>query len=140
MSQFTGAAFTARVESGAVVIEDLNKGRSVTNDAAAVISTLVRRGYDLALPVIYRDTAGEWDGLRVRDGRFSGFYPLGGAQSYAEARTALKAREGDDESAEAAKRALEAVRKARTDPFIAALNLDTWEEVTLPRETLTCQG
>ena len=49
-------------------------GRTVTNDAAGVIADLLRLGYDLTrMPVIYRDTQGNWDELRVLNGNFAGF-------------------------------------------------------------------
>lgn len=86
-------SYTARVEDGAIVIEDQDRGRSVTNDAENVIADLRERGFDLALPVIYRDTMGCWDGLTVRAGRFAGFYPLNSIHStdYGEARAKLDA-------------------------------------------------
>lgn len=52
------ARYTARVEAGAIVIEDGDRGRSVTNDAALVVADLHERGFDLTLPVIFRDTDG----------------------------------------------------------------------------------
>ena len=90
------ASYTARVEDVAIVIEDMNCGRSVTNDAENVITDLRERGFDLSLPVIYRDTTGRWDGMEVHNGRFAGFYPLNspGSTDYAEARAKLRARSG----------------------------------------------
>ena len=87
------ARYTARIEAGAIVIEDQDQGRSVTNDAELVVEDLAERGFDLSLPVIYCDTTGRWDGLTVRAGRFGGFYPLNthGSASYAEARAKLDA-------------------------------------------------
>lgn len=87
------ARYTARVEGGAVIIEDQDRGRSVTNDAENVIADLRERGFDLTTPVIYCDTTGRWDGLTVRAGRFAGFYPLNSAHStdYGEARAKLDA-------------------------------------------------
>ena len=46
------ARYTARVEDGAIVIEDQDRGRSVTNDAENVIADLREGGFDLTLPVI----------------------------------------------------------------------------------------
>ena len=85
--------YTARCEDGAIMVEDRDLGRSVTNDAENVIADLRERGFDLSLPVIYCDTTGRWDGLTVRDGRFAGFYPLNAAGStdYGEARARLRA-------------------------------------------------
>ena len=54
------ARYTARVEDGTIVVEDQDRGRSVTNDAELVVADLVERGFDLSLPVIYRDIAGRW--------------------------------------------------------------------------------
>ena len=65
------ARYTARVEDGAIVVEDQDRGRSVTNDAELVVADLAERGFDLSRPVIYRDTAGHWDGLTVRRHRSS---------------------------------------------------------------------
>ena len=87
------ARYTARREDDAIVIEDQDLGRSVTNDAENVIADLREREFDLSLPVIYCDTMGRWDGLTVRAGRFAGFYPLNAAGStdYGEARARLRA-------------------------------------------------
>lgn len=87
------ARYTARIEDGAIVVEDRDRGLSVTNDADNVIADLRERGFDLSLPVIYRDTMGRWDGLTVRAGRFDGFYPLNPARGgdYGEARARLRA-------------------------------------------------
>ena len=87
------ARYTARREDGAIIVEDRDLGRSVTNDAENVIADLREREFDLSLPVIYRDTMGRYDGLTVRDGRFAGFYPLNAASStdYGEARARLRA-------------------------------------------------
>ena len=84
-----GATFTVSVQDGAIVLEDQNKGRSVTNDAENVIRRLAADGYDLTMPVIYRDTMGQYDQLVVKAGKFFGFRTLGGANTYAEARVAL---------------------------------------------------
>jgi hypothetical protein len=78
------AQFTVIESRGCILVEDLDQGVSVTNDAEAVIASLARRGFDLASrPVIYRDTTGRWDGLRVRRGAFAGFVTLGGTLSEA---------------------------------------------------------
>lgn len=85
------ASYTARIEDGAIVLEDSGKGYSITNAAASVIRDLGKLGYNLRLPVIYRDTDGRWDGLAVRNGEFVAFYPLNKAEErdYAEARARL---------------------------------------------------
>ncbi len=87
------ARYTARCEDDAIVVEDRDLGRSVTNDAENVIADLRERGFNLLFPVIYCDTTRRWDGLTVRDGQFAGFYPLNAAGStdYGEARAKLRA-------------------------------------------------
>lgn len=70
------AQFTVIERDGVILVEYLDQGRSVTNDAEHVIADLARRGFDLTQPVIYRDTTGRWDGICVRNGVCSGFYSL----------------------------------------------------------------
>jgi hypothetical protein len=61
-----------------VFIVDLDAGRSVTNDAEAVIRDLVDRGIEVdRMAIIYRDTTGRWDQLRTNGGNFAGFRWLG---------------------------------------------------------------
>ncbi len=61
-----------------VVIEDCDIGASVTNDAAAVIAHIAKRLGELGQrAVIYRDTAGVYDGLRHDGKPWTGFYSLG---------------------------------------------------------------
>lgn len=70
----TAANCSYTVEQGVVCIIDQGGGRSVTNDAEAVISSLLREGIDPApRHFIYRDTTGQWDELVVRNGRFHSF-------------------------------------------------------------------
>lgn len=52
------ATYTLRVHDGAVVVEDRDQGRSVSNDAENVVAELRERGSDLTMPVIHRDTMG----------------------------------------------------------------------------------
>lgn len=55
-------------------------GRSVTNDAEAVIRDLVGFGIDVdKRQIIYRDSEGEWYVLRTQLGAFVGFMPIGAA-------------------------------------------------------------
>ena len=71
------ADYSYTVEDGVVCIIDNDNGRSVTNDAEAVIQDLVKAGLDLtSLPVIYRDTCGVWDQLAVENQAFCGFRSL----------------------------------------------------------------
>jgi hypothetical protein len=68
------SAFTIIKRPGFYCLADQGTGRSITNDAEAVIADLVRAGYDLRNDrVIYCDTRGVWDELLVTDGTFSGF-------------------------------------------------------------------
>ena len=84
------STYSVLVDAGVVVVTDLDHGRSVTNDAEGVIEDLRAAGHDLAMPVIYRDTAGRWDRIAVgADGRFAGFLPIGG-HDYAAARLRLE--------------------------------------------------
>ncbi len=56
---------------------DSGQGRSITNDAEAVIAELAASGHDLGRKrVLYRDTMGYWDELVVKDGQFSRFGPI----------------------------------------------------------------
>jgi len=51
--------------------------KSVTNAIETVIDTLARRGIDLsAFRLIYRDSQGMWDGIKLRDGRFYEVFPM----------------------------------------------------------------
>lgn len=59
-------------------IYDMDKGKSVTNNISNVIDAIVKlyeQIPDDAL-LIYRDTDGLWDGLRVVDKKFKAFFPL----------------------------------------------------------------
>jgi hypothetical protein len=67
------ATFSYRSYGDVIAVIDHDEGRSVTNDAEAVIEQLAQK-FDLSkYRVIYRDTRGVWDELRVRDARFDGF-------------------------------------------------------------------
>jgi hypothetical protein len=56
---------------------DSGQGRSITNDAEAVIADLAAAGHDLAAKrLLYRDTMGYWDELVVKNGQFSHFAPI----------------------------------------------------------------
>lgn len=61
-----------------VCIEDLdNDGAcSVTNDAEAVVEYVLECAPLPIERIIYRDSMGVWDELKVKDGRFAGFRPL----------------------------------------------------------------
>ena len=64
-----------------VLISDQGVGRSVTNDAVNVITTLTEDLGGLgARRVIYRDTMGRFDELKHRGGRFEQFSPCTASQ------------------------------------------------------------
>jgi hypothetical protein len=71
------AGFTYELRGTTVVIfehEDEAAQLSVANDAEAVIAELIEDGLDLeGRRVIYRDSLGMWDEIKVRDQRFDGF-------------------------------------------------------------------
>ncbi|WP_010682182.1 DUF6011 domain-containing protein [Methylobacterium mesophilicum] len=62
-----------------VLVVDLDRGgRSVSNDASGVIDDLRKAGLIRpGVPVVYRDSSGTWDQLRVKDGKFAGFSSVG---------------------------------------------------------------
>ena len=69
------ADFSYRIQGDVVAVWDHDRGgRSVTNDAEAVIAEMVREGVSLdGKRVLYWDSNGAWDELRVENGRFAGF-------------------------------------------------------------------
>jgi hypothetical protein len=72
------ACYDYEIVDRVVCIVDNDRGRSVTNDAAAVIGDLIADDINLTMcPVIYRDTMGVWDRLVVIGGQFAGFSPIG---------------------------------------------------------------
>lgn len=85
---------------GVLVVVDLDRDgwRSVTNDAAGVVADLAELRPDLAygpIPyIVYQDSTGRWDVLRISPaGIFGGFVPIGTA-SEAEAVAWVLARHG----------------------------------------------
>lgn len=61
-----------------LILDKGTGGRSVTNDAEAVIADFAARGIDVdKRRVIYRDSTGRWDGMATRHGTFAGFIMLG---------------------------------------------------------------
>lgn len=81
-------------DRGFVVVEDLDQGKSVTNDAEAVMARLTMFYPNLLVPgwlrVVYRDTDGRWDEITHRRGRFVSFRPLA-AKTVEEAMDVAKA-------------------------------------------------
>jgi hypothetical protein len=70
--------FSANMIHGVVVIVDANEGHmSVTNDIENVVAYLAMQ-FDLVnAPVVYRDSMGGYDGVKVQDGKsFAGFVPM----------------------------------------------------------------
>ena len=63
-----------RVAPGCVFIIDHDRGKSVTNDAEAVVSAVYARFPGRR--IFYKDTMGQWDELVHRNGRFTGFAPI----------------------------------------------------------------
>jgi hypothetical protein len=61
-----------------VVIEDLNLGnRSVTNDIENILIELDKRIPTLHdMKIIYRDSMGIYDGIKIKDGNFHSFYSI----------------------------------------------------------------
>lgn len=72
-----------------ICVVDEDVGRSVTNDARAVIEFLRGTSHGLGFrPVLCQDTQGQWDGLAHDGQAFTGFYPIG-AESLADAIEAI---------------------------------------------------
>jgi hypothetical protein len=71
------ADYTYTVESSVIAITDLDRGsKSVTNDIENVLDDIRAEIGDLAgYAVIYRDSMGRWDGVRLA-GRVVEFYSL----------------------------------------------------------------
>ncbi|KAB7726687.1 hypothetical protein F5984_23965 [Rudanella paleaurantiibacter] len=74
------ADYTYTVEGSVIAIVDLDLGnRSVTNDMELVLNEIRAELGDLAgYSVIYRDSMGRWDGVRLVNGVVC-FYGLGEA-------------------------------------------------------------
>ncbi len=70
-------SFTFHELGGFVVVVDLDMGMSVTNAAEHVVAHLAETIPLFAKRVLYRDTDGTWDELRVRDGEFLTFGSIG---------------------------------------------------------------
>jgi hypothetical protein len=68
------AVFSYQTFGRVIAVVDHDQGRSVTNDADAVIAQLAQK-FDLSqYHVIYKDTRGIWDQMLVdRTGQFAGF-------------------------------------------------------------------
>jgi exopolysaccharide biosynthesis protein len=75
--------FTYTIDGNVLFIEDSNLGgMSVTNDIENVIEEIERelRPAPISineLDVIYRDSQGSIDGIKIKDGKFHDFYYIG---------------------------------------------------------------
>jgi len=68
------AEYTTEVVGTVICLVDLDKAKSITNDADHVIRDLHQRFGDLSgFRVIYLDTMGTWDEIAVTENRFHGF-------------------------------------------------------------------
>lgn len=74
----TRSDYSAEIVNGVLVIIDQNKGRrSVTNNAETVLMECKNKfGDEMPSIAIYRDSDGDWDGLRHESGVFQNFYFL----------------------------------------------------------------
>lgn len=75
------ADYTYTIEDNVIAIVDLDLGnRSVTNDIELVLDEIRAEVGDLAgYAVVYRDSTGRWDGVRLVNGVVY-FYGLGEAE------------------------------------------------------------
>ncbi|MEX3859616.1 hypothetical protein AB3X94_37130 [Paraburkholderia sp. BR10923] len=75
-----GAKFALVGQIGGIpIIHDLNGAKSVTNAAEQVVATVLALcGANRPQAIIYRDSAGMFDALRVRHGEFAGFMIVNG--------------------------------------------------------------
>jgi hypothetical protein len=66
-----------RIGDDVIALTDLDRGRSITNDAEQVVATLREHLGDLdRFRIIYRDSEGRWDGIATIRSHFVGFVPL----------------------------------------------------------------
>jgi len=75
------------------LFDERNPTMSVTNDADFVVATVYKVHGDL--PIVYRDTEGQWDELRHRSGHFACFRALDTADMDQAVRTVLALHEQD---------------------------------------------
>jgi hypothetical protein len=69
--------FSANMVYGVVVVVDADEGHmSVTNDIENVVRYLAMQFDLINAPMVYRDTLGGYDGVKVKDGSFAGFVPM----------------------------------------------------------------
>lgn len=63
----TKSDFEWMVHRGVVCITDQDGRVSVTNDIENVIKYMHQEGVDLSQPVVYKDSQGGWDAVRLAD-------------------------------------------------------------------------
>ncbi len=72
------AVYSVGRSGNVVTLVDHDRGRTVTNDADAIVWDLSRSGTLRPMDrLIYRDTDGRWDEIEHKDGIFVGFAPIG---------------------------------------------------------------
>jgi hypothetical protein len=64
----TRSAWTYTLAEGFVLVEDLDRGMSVTNDAEAVVAALAKEAPLAGRRILYRDSEGRWDEIVHGDG------------------------------------------------------------------------
>jgi hypothetical protein len=64
----TRSAWTYTLAEGFVLVEDLGRGMSVTNDAEAVVAALAKKAPIAGRRILYRDSEGRWDEIVHGDG------------------------------------------------------------------------
>lgn len=71
------ARYVHHVDHGVLSIIDQARGASVTNDIENVLAEIAEHGVDLStVQVMYRDTQGIWDAVKLDEGRFAAFVSL----------------------------------------------------------------
>lgn len=68
-----------RFTGNVLFIEDLGGGKTVTNDIHNVLKEIIETEGDIdAWRILYRDSYGQFDGIKQKGGKFIGFYYVGG--------------------------------------------------------------
>lgn len=83
----TVGGFFAEVATGVIVVVDQERGRTAA-DGWTIIQHLRGEGFNVSLPVLYRDMTGRWSHLRMPDRASVEDVPLA-AIEYADARLEL---------------------------------------------------
>jgi hypothetical protein len=86
-------AFDGTGAESVLVITDLDRGRkSVTNNMYAVLARIAsREGTRLTMPIVYRDSAGDYDGVRISETGAISFHPLAMGQRVTNRQEAIQA-------------------------------------------------